>query len=562
MSGVARVPYRLPELLAADDRVVYVVEGEKDAETLASVDLPATTSSQGAGKWPTGWGKQYFENRKVVVVPDNDDPGRAHAEQVAADLFPYAQEVRVLHLPDLPDKGDVSDYLVGHTVEDLILLVKETPKWEPRRKVVAHAGTAELLEAVCQALERYVVFPEKYREHLVRTLALWALHTYVYECFPTTPYLEITSPTKQSGKTRLFEVLDRLVARSWFTQSITAAVLFRKGERLHPTLLLDETDSSLSKDPEQVQAIRNCLNAGYRRGGKVTRCVGSNHDDKDFDVYFPKAFAGIGDAVPDTVRDRSIPIVLRRRARSDRVPERFREKRADRYLLPIGEQLAAWAEWAKERLEDAEPHLPDELTDRAQDCWEPLLAIAELAGGDWFERTTAAAIALHDTVDDLDDDMLLMEHIREAFNGEDDPERDRMPTADMLRGLVDRGDGSKWANLWADAVADQWSDAKLKAAGSTLARMLKPYGITPGKWRVGNTTVRGYYRSQFGEAWDTYLEPIPKKTPHTPHTPHATDSGSGQPSDQDCSVVPSVASISPPSATVACNFGTENEEGR
>jgi hypothetical protein len=132
MSGVERVPYRLPELLASveRDRMVFVVEGEKDCETLARFGLVGTTSSQGAGKWPTGWGERYFKGRRVTVLPDHDDPGRAHAEQVAADLHSHATEVRVVHLPDVKDKGDVSDYLVGHSVEELKALVLATPPWE------------------------------------------------------------------------------------------------------------------------------------------------------------------------------------------------------------------------------------------------------------------------------------------------------------------------------------------------------------------------------------------------------------------------------------------------
>ncbi|WP_051382648.1 hypothetical protein [Gloeobacter kilaueensis] len=136
MRGVRRVPYRLPELIAAD--LIVVVEGERDAERAFSSSLTellaeqtglkvaATTNAQGAEKWEVGWGKQYFGGKKIVVLPDNDEPGQQHARQVAADLTGHAQVVVVLNLPGLPPKGDLSDWLdSGRTVEQAARLIIE-----------------------------------------------------------------------------------------------------------------------------------------------------------------------------------------------------------------------------------------------------------------------------------------------------------------------------------------------------------------------------------------------------------------------------------------------------
>ncbi len=127
LEGVRRVPYRLPELIGtALDTTIYVVEGEKDADNLVRLGLVATCNSEGAGKWRSSFAA-FFRGRDVVVLPDNDRPGLAHAGAVAANIAPVAKRTRVLDLPGLPLKGDVSDYLAsGGTREQLEALAEAT----------------------------------------------------------------------------------------------------------------------------------------------------------------------------------------------------------------------------------------------------------------------------------------------------------------------------------------------------------------------------------------------------------------------------------------------------
>ena len=141
MRGVALVPYRLPELLAADlSSVVHIVEGEKDADRLASLGLVATTNIGGAEKWRPEY-NPHFAGRNVVIIGDNDDPGRRHGHQVAKALDGIAASVKVLDLDGLPEKGDVSDWLnAGGTVEQLAELEAQAPEWSaPRAFRVIHA---------------------------------------------------------------------------------------------------------------------------------------------------------------------------------------------------------------------------------------------------------------------------------------------------------------------------------------------------------------------------------------------------------------------------------------
>lgn len=139
LGDVRRVPYRLSRLLTAEpEQWVYVVEGEQDADNLALLGLTATTNSGGSGNWPAEI-SSYFKDHKVAILPDNDDAGHHHVQDVAAKVAPYAAEVKIVNLPGLPDKGDVSDWLAqGHTADELVALVEAAAIYMPPSDI---AGT-------------------------------------------------------------------------------------------------------------------------------------------------------------------------------------------------------------------------------------------------------------------------------------------------------------------------------------------------------------------------------------------------------------------------------------
>ncbi len=132
LSGVDRILYRLPELVASPGKPVFIAEGEKDADRLTKEGLLATTNPGGAGRWK----KEYsmdLKGRDVVILPDNDEPGKMHVQQVARSLHGKAKSIKVVELPELPEKGDVSDWIeLGHTVEELQALVGQAPEWLPQ----------------------------------------------------------------------------------------------------------------------------------------------------------------------------------------------------------------------------------------------------------------------------------------------------------------------------------------------------------------------------------------------------------------------------------------------
>jgi hypothetical protein len=143
MKGVRRVLYHLDKLQG--QTVAYVVEGEKDADRLRVIGLPGTTNVGGAGKWKPEYVAQLKAAtvEQIVIIPDNDDPGRAHADAVARSCHLAGLQVKIVTLPDLPTKGDVSDWLdAGHTKADLVALVKAAPLFTPASIASTPAATA------------------------------------------------------------------------------------------------------------------------------------------------------------------------------------------------------------------------------------------------------------------------------------------------------------------------------------------------------------------------------------------------------------------------------------
>ncbi|HXH35001.1 MAG TPA: DUF3631 domain-containing protein, partial [Plantibacter sp.] len=263
------------------------------------------------------------------------------------------------------------------------------------------ADGAALLDELAVFIRRHVVLSEVQ----AAVVALWIVHSWAIDAADTTPYLHISAPTKRSGKSRLLDVLEVLVRKPLKAGGATEAALFRGIADRTPTLLFDEIDSIFGPKARDHEDLRALLNNGYRRGTPVLRCVGegTKQTATEFDVFCVKALCGIG-RLPDTLADRALPILLKRKAKSETV-ERFRYKHAQAAAAGLRERAEGWAEMHLDRLAEATPELPDELDDRAQDVSEPLLAIADRAGGDWPARARRALVAVRGGTDqELHDD--------------------------------------------------------------------------------------------------------------------------------------------------------------
>lgn len=348
--------------------------------------------------------------------------------------------------------------------------------------------TAALLEDTRHFIRRFLVITDAQTV----ALCLFILYTYAAQQFECAPYLQVTSAEKRSGKSRLLEVLELLVNCPWLTSRTSAAALVRKLNADRPTLLLDESDAAFSGDKEYSEALRGVLNAGHRKGGKVSLCLGKGCNIKavDFCVFGPKVIAGIG-GLPDTVADRAIPIQLQRKRPGEKV-ERFRLRLINPAAHDLRERLAQWA--TQDRLEilrGAWPELPEALSDRQQDVSEPLLAVADLAGNEWGRVGRTALTELFGGPAAADESLgvRLLSDIRVAFEGQD-----RLGSKELVAALVGM-EGSPWPEL----------NHGREITATTVARLLRKFEIGPRTIRCSADTFKGYLRSSFEDAWSRYL---------------------------------------------------------
>ena len=242
-------------------------------------------------------------------------------------------------------------------------------------------------------LRRFVAYPSK---HALVAHVLWIAHAHLIECFDTTPRLAFMSAEKESGKTRALEVTALFVPDPILSISASPAVIVRLVTNGKPTILYDEIDGVFgnAKVQEANTDLRSVLNGGYRRGAKVHRCVmhGNRVETEELDAFAPVAVAGLRD-LPDTLASRSIFISMRRRAPNENV-EPFRHRYHSEQAKPIKEFLVEWCAEHEPHITGAEPEMPKGIEDRAADCWEPLLAIADRACTDWPQRAREAAVYL------------------------------------------------------------------------------------------------------------------------------------------------------------------------
>ena len=361
------------------------------------------------------------------------------------------------------------------------------------------AALGDVLDDLVGHLTRYVWFP---RPEQAIAVALWIAHAHAIDRVEQSPILAITSPVKQSGKSRLLDVIETVVPRPWRIERPSEAVLYRKIERDRPTVLMDEADTVFEDRKGQYEGLRAVFNAGNRRGTFVSRVMpkGKTFDLVDFAIFGPKAIAGIG-RFPETIVDRSIVIAMTRRGSGDRI-ERLRSRSAAAIGAPLNLKLASLLGSLSQDLTLNDIDLPAELDDRGQDNWESFLALARIAGGDWPARAVHAAIALQSdrtTADDnagvtlLGDLNIIFSDTNEAF----------LPTSVLLERLH-AIDSSPWA---------EWTGGKpLSARG--LAKVLGLFGIKPEK---PSPTERGYSRRQFLGEWERFL-PMTSRTSATSAT--------------------------------------------
>jgi hypothetical protein len=354
----------------------------------------------------------------------------------------------------------------------------------------------ELLNDLVRFIKRFLYLSDSQ----ATVIALWVVHTHAFDAAVHTPYLAISSAEKQSGKTRLLELLKLVVARPWLTGRTSAAALVRKVSKDQVTVLLDESDAAFKGSEEYTEVLRGILNSGYTRGGCASLVVGkgTQMEVKDFLTFCPKAIAGIG-KLPDTIADRSIPILLKRKPPGAHV-ERFRHRLVAPDGKALAERAAAWASHSTDALKVAFPELPDALSDRRQDVIEPLLAIADLVGDEWPARARAAVVEVFEGpgAEDQSIRVRLLADIRTIFQ----ERHTQKISSEALVEALSEIETSPWAEL----------NHGKNISKNGLARHLKAFQLFSKTIRFGETLAKGYELEQFTEAFSTYLAPVSPET--------------------------------------------------
>lgn len=344
-----------------------------------------------------------------------------------------------------------------------------------------------LLQELHAALTRYVVFPDG---HAADAVTLYIAATHAQAAWEHATRLVIKSPLKRCGKSRLQEVIAETCHRPLRTANCSTAALVRSiGSDDPPTILLDEADTvfggrKAAKD-SVAEDLRGFINAGHSRGAPYLRWDMNSRALEECPTFAMAVIGGIGN-MPDTIEDRAVVVSMRRRADGETV-DQFRRRNIPE-LHALRDKLSAWVRGHLTELRTAEPMMP--VQDRAADTWEPLVAIADLAGGDWPQRArTACSTMVGGATDELSSSgERLLADLHNLWG--DEP---AILTADLLDELH-RLDEAPWSDWYGKPLTDRG-----------LANLLRPYGVKSRNVRVDDQQGKGYRRDDLTDPWARYL---------------------------------------------------------
>jgi hypothetical protein len=383
---------------------------------------------------------------------------------------------------------------------------------------------ATLLGELRQAFTRYVVLPSPQAADAV---TLWTAATHAQPAWEHAPRLAVVSPLKRCGKSRLLDVVAETCHAPLITINATIAAVVRSIGQDPPTLLVDEADTlwGTRKQADNNEDLRGLLNAGHQRNRPMLRWDVTSRTAEQLDTFAMALLAAIGE-LPDTIMDRAVVVRMRRRAPGEQV-DPYRTRRDAPPLNQLRDRLAAWARAHLRQLQQATPAMP--LEDRAADTWEPLIAIADLAGGDWPARARDAASAMTQAEAQQEEDtaasVRLLADLRQVFTAAD---AEALYTSTLLEALHQLED-APWADWYGHPLTTR-----------DLAKLLRPYQVESKNIREQGTGQprKGYAQADLHDAWARYV-PLHPLHPLQPPEP-AGHTGNGR-----------VADPQPPSATSA-----------
>jgi hypothetical protein len=358
----------------------------------------------------------------------------------------------------------------------------------------------DLLTEIEEAIKKHVVL----NDHAAAALAVWVLHTYVYELRDTVAYVAIESPEKRCGKTTLLSVLAAMVHKPLIASNITVSALFRVIDTLRPTLFIDEADTFLAGNG----TIRGIINSGNTwrtayvlRMAKSSKSRGKaeplepkaeNADSafKKYNCWCPKVIAMIGQ-VPDTIADRSIVVMMSRKLITE-----TRAPLSELNTMNIRAKCARFAQDTAQTVSQFEKIRGEGLNDRAADTFDPLYVIARLAGNEWEQKLHVAATALS------------------SSSHTQSPRCELL--LDILSIFVMTGSQKLFSRQLASTLRDGTGFQTLAMRYSSITehqirQLLRPYGIGPSTIRIGKEVNKGYHRDDFRDALHRYVPGADRK---------------------------------------------------
>jgi putative DNA primase/helicase len=423
---------------------------------------------------------QDFENVEDVDAKS----GQARIQELAA-LSPVEYErIRAEEAERLGLRKSFLDKEVAKLQEMKTLQKASRNLFE---KVVPHADEvdgAELLDEITEFIQRFIICDERVAE----AVTLWIAFTWFIDQVQVAPLLIITAPEKRCGKSQLLTIVSKLCRKPLIASNLSTASIFRVMELHGPTLLVDEFDTFLKQNDE----ARGIINSGHtRQTAFVLRLVGDDHELMQFSTWGAKALSGIGH-LQDTLMDRAIIVELRRKLPHEKV-DRIRHAKAKDFKI-LRSKLARYAADSATAVEEARPDLPENLNDRAQDNWEPLIAIADHAGGEWPKIVRRTATYISADKDSLSLSTELLKDIKRILKNSRYSKK--ILSDELIRELTNDHDGP-------------WEHYKYNRGAAItprqVARLLAAYGIKSKVIRGGNYTKRGYSTADFMDAFERYL---------------------------------------------------------
>lgn len=361
---------------------------------------------------------------------------------------------------------------------------------------------AELLSEISDTLSQFIIMNQQQAD----VSALWLAMTWFIDDIGLAPLLIINAPEKSCGKTQLLSLMARMAYRPLSTDNASPSSMFRAVDAWKPTLFIDEADTFFRDNQE----LHGMVNAGYARTGFVLRTEesGGTFKVKRYPVFSAKAITGIAleKHLPDATMSRGIVINLRRKLPHETVA---RLRHADTGIFDgLASRLARFADDYSQQVKAARPELSESLTDREQDNFEPLLAIASCAGDEWLGRANRAALALSGNEESRSISNELLADIRDIFEGK---RLSHIRTAELITLLCEDEE-----NAWATYNRGKPISAR------QLNRQLGKYGIESKQIRLNsNDRIRGFEHVDFREIFERYL---PDKKESREHPEKTCDS--------------------------------------